>query len=340
MKKYKLLPVLTLILFGGFLSSVSAITVEEVKNHNTPADCWMIFENKVYDITTDIVEHDVYMDIRSWCGNDMTEDFKSKDGMGRDHKPRSYAMLQDLYLGELDGSSETVEKEEAVVEEHVESDNHEEDHFVEIEGRDMKMLTIQQIADMWEIDSSELLNRIVQKYSLTGSYSINSVLDELKAEGGFSPSIIKTIADEIRNGVQVESEVSMTSSESSEFLINIPAKESKNPYNFSIPFFGTLIVYFILKSLSKNGQKNGSKTFNKQMMKFYWNTILLISLIPSIVFGFILIFQYSLPSLMNIDFNFLWWHVEGSIIFATGTILHFIARMKQYVLPLMLLKKS
>ncbi len=51
---------------------------------------------------------------------------------------------------------------------HTHSDDELHDHSVEIEGREMKLLTVQQVADLWEIDSKELFdvgNRDLQKIS-------------------------------------------------------------------------------------------------------------------------------------------------------------------------------
>lgn len=45
-----------------------------------------------------MAEHDRYMDIRDWCGRDMTEDFQTKAGLGKDHKPATYEMLKDYLI--------------------------------------------------------------------------------------------------------------------------------------------------------------------------------------------------------------------------------------------------
>lgn len=72
------------------------------------------------------------------------------------------------------------------------------DHSVEIEGKDMKMLSVQEVADLWEIDSKILLQRIVQEFELQGEYTVNSILEEIREEYPFSPKMIKDIAEEIK----------------------------------------------------------------------------------------------------------------------------------------------
>lgn len=88
------------------------------------------------------------------------------------------------------------EHEEHTDEEH----EHEHEHFVEIEGSVMKAMTVQEVADLWEIDAEILLLKIITKFELRGDYSINTVLEEIRdAEYKFSPAIIKDLAEEIKS---------------------------------------------------------------------------------------------------------------------------------------------
>ena len=80
------------------------------------------------------------------------------------------------------------------------NDNHEHDHFVEIEGSKMKQLTIQQVADLWQIDSKELLNGIIQEFDFQENYTTETILEDMRYEYKFSPSIIKDIAEKIKQG--------------------------------------------------------------------------------------------------------------------------------------------
>ena len=79
-------------------------------------------------------------------------------------------------------------------------EEHEHDHSVEIEGKEMKSLTIQEIADLWEIDSETLLSMIIEEFELEINYTVDTVLDTMRAEHPFSPAAIKDIAEELKTG--------------------------------------------------------------------------------------------------------------------------------------------
>ena len=80
--------------------------------------------------------------------------------------------------------------------EHRPDDEH--DHSVEIEGSEMKSLTVQEVANLWEIDAEIILLKIVAEFSLEGSYTVNTVLEDIRREYAFSPALIKDIAEEIK----------------------------------------------------------------------------------------------------------------------------------------------
>ena len=85
--------------------------------------------------------------------------------------------------------------------EHLDEELH--DHSVEIEGSEMKQLTVQQVADLWEIDSQKILDRIVEEFEFKGNYTTETTLDEKREEYKFSPAIIKDIAEEIKHESKV-----------------------------------------------------------------------------------------------------------------------------------------
>ena len=72
------------------------------------------------------------------------------------------------------------------------------DHSVEIEGRDMKYLSVQDVADLWEINSNDLLNDIVLEFNLKENYTVDDSLDDIRNEYSFSPAIIKDLSENLK----------------------------------------------------------------------------------------------------------------------------------------------
>ena len=83
-------------------------------------------------------------------------------------------------------------------EEHEHDEEHA--HSVEIEGKDMKSLTVQEVANLWEIDEEILLLKIITEFSLERDYTADTVLEDIREEYAFSPAIIKDMAEEIKKG--------------------------------------------------------------------------------------------------------------------------------------------
>lgn len=304
--------ILIIIFFLSLTSLINAIDIneDEIMLHNTTDDCWMIFENKVYDITSEVSKHDRYLDIRSWCGKDMTEDFETKAGLGRDHKSSTYQMLNELYVGDLTSSSTNQSSTPSVS-----NTDEAHDYTVEISGQELKTMAIEEVATLWKIDPESLLQEVIKEFSLQGNYSISSTINEMMKEATFSPSEIKTIAENIKNNDATDTEKQ--------------ALTLKNPYNFIAPTFGTIMVWICLKLLFKSKLSKSIKILKPTGYKLILNTLMAISLIPSALFGLYMVFQYSFPFLRNISFDMLWWHVEGSIIFSVLVIIHIIERLNQ-----------
>ena len=78
-------------------------------------------------------------------------------------------------------------------------------HSIEIEGKDMKFLTVREIADLWEIDSGVLLSKIITEFELKENYTVDTILEDIREEYAFSPALIKDLAEEIKQqGIQNE----------------------------------------------------------------------------------------------------------------------------------------
>ncbi len=212
-------------------------TIDTISEHNTEKDCWMIFENNVYDLTTYIQNHDRFMDIREWCGKDMTVDFKTKAGEGVDHRASTYSLLENYLIGTV-GENKTN----------------------------------------------------------TTANDTTSVVNENK-----SGDTIPTTVD------------------SSETV-------KTNPYNLLLPVLLTTIAYWGSYILVKK------KVFTLIKFNAFWNTILFLTLlIPSLGFGIFMMLRYQFTNLWDIDFDFMYWHVEISLIMGVLGINHLIQRLNIYI---------
>ena len=83
--------------------STNAYTVDEVANHNTPKDCWLIINDKVYSVGSFLAEHPggVYT-ITPYCGKEATKAFDTQDrGSRGGHSSRASAMLADYLVGSI-----------------------------------------------------------------------------------------------------------------------------------------------------------------------------------------------------------------------------------------------
>lgn len=57
------------------------LSMDEVRRHNTPDDCWTVVDGYVYDVTSFISRHPAGAgDIQGMCGTDATEDFLGEHG--------------------------------------------------------------------------------------------------------------------------------------------------------------------------------------------------------------------------------------------------------------------
>jgi len=212
-------------------------TIEEVQEHDEEGDCWMVFEGGVYDLSEYVPDHDKFLDIREWCGTDMTQAFKDKAGQNEDHKQSTYAMLEEYSIGKLENESE-------------------------------------------------------------GDYKLVDV-------GFVIPQLKEDEANPILESVNFSKE-----------------------YNILIPFVLTTILYWGIYFLVKK-----KKFFGINIPKFnaFWNTVLLLTLlIPAMAFGIFMMIRTQKPELWDINFDFMYWHVELSLVMGFIAIYHFIQRIPQY----------
>ncbi|KAJ9697210.1 hypothetical protein PVL29_009131 [Vitis rotundifolia] len=73
-------------------------TLAEVSEHNTPKNCWLIIDGKVYDVTKFLEDHPGGDDVLlSATGKDATDDFEDVG-----HSSSARAMMDEFYVGDID----------------------------------------------------------------------------------------------------------------------------------------------------------------------------------------------------------------------------------------------
>lgn len=73
-------------------------SISDVNMHNNPKDCWVIVNNKVYDVTNYINEHPGGpSSITRYCGKDETSAFEGKHSGSRS----ANSILSTLFIGNL-----------------------------------------------------------------------------------------------------------------------------------------------------------------------------------------------------------------------------------------------
>ncbi len=83
------------------IDTTTVYTATDVAAHNKSADCWLIIDQKVYDVTSYIPNHPGGQQLLAGCGVDATGLFTGTTGMGRMHSAAAKAMLANYQIGKL-----------------------------------------------------------------------------------------------------------------------------------------------------------------------------------------------------------------------------------------------
>lgn len=75
------------------------IPMDEVMKHNTPASCWIVIDNGVYDVTPMLEKHNPVL--KKQCGKDASQGFKTKAGSGKTHSDKAMDLRTKFKIGEL-----------------------------------------------------------------------------------------------------------------------------------------------------------------------------------------------------------------------------------------------
>ncbi|HEX9008034.1 MAG TPA: cytochrome b5-like heme/steroid binding domain-containing protein [Patescibacteria group bacterium] len=83
-------------------NGVLNLTAAELNKHNTPADCWIVINDKVLRITPYLNFHPGGASvITQYCGQDATAAFDTKGGLGRPHSSYAVSLLEQFTIGLL-----------------------------------------------------------------------------------------------------------------------------------------------------------------------------------------------------------------------------------------------
>jgi cytochrome b involved in lipid metabolism len=256
-----LVTVLVFFSLSSFVKAAATYDAATISKHNNASDCWVIFQNSVFDITQYLNEHDNrYYYINSWCGTDISSAFVTKDGRGIDHNQKGYAMLASYQIGSLATATNTPVP-------------------------------------------------VSPQISVSAGNSLTT-----------APTLSPTIAATVTAVATTNKSV------------------AQNPYDFFTPFLFTFVLYWGWDFVVKRNP--GKKILSRTAFNSFWNTALVISLLPSAGFGVFMIAKYSFPELRNINFDFLYWHVEGSVVFGTATLCHLLNRLTVYLAQLKFLTRK
>ncbi len=78
-------------------------TMQEIAQHNTKDDCWMVIDGKVLNLTGYSYHPggDTYV---PFCGTDATAAFNDEGGRGRNHSQMAFSMLDSFTIGEINNT--------------------------------------------------------------------------------------------------------------------------------------------------------------------------------------------------------------------------------------------
>jgi len=78
-----------------------AYSATEIATHASTTSCWLLINNRVYDVTTYLSHHPGRIRaITPWCGKESTKAFATEAGRG-EHSPAAYDDLKTYFIGVL-----------------------------------------------------------------------------------------------------------------------------------------------------------------------------------------------------------------------------------------------
>lgn len=167
-----------------------------------------------------------------------------------------------------------------------------------ISGTEMKMKTINQVAEIYKIESNLLAKELSDqlKVKINPTDSVQLIHDNY----GIGPEAIKTVIIGIIKNNEIES------------------IEKEGSHTYYITWITIIAILFYLASyiLSKRGR------FSQITHKKIWNFLLLVSFIISALTAVLYLLRIEYGFILNIPFNISYWHIEIGYIFILISIFH------------------
>ncbi len=170
-----------------------------------------------------------------------------------------------------------------------------------INGKDLKTKTVNEIAELYQINSNELVRKI-SEYLKTNVRPKDS-FQLLHDNYGLEPSVAKDIAVSIKTGQPVA-----TPEEG-----NI---KKGRVYHLLPISLSLILLYIVSHVLSK---RNIISIVNHRKI---WNALLLVTFLISGILGVLLVIRINFSAVIPLPFNILFWHVEVGIAMMVISMFH------------------
>ncbi|MCF7862315.1 hypothetical protein K9M79_08825 [Candidatus Woesearchaeota archaeon] len=87
---------------SGMKMRMTAYTLNNVADHASEGDCWLVIDGMVYDVSDFVASHPGGIALLEGCGRDASELYESRPmGSGTPHSAKAKSMLTDYYIGDL-----------------------------------------------------------------------------------------------------------------------------------------------------------------------------------------------------------------------------------------------
>lgn len=83
-------------------NAIPSYTLTDVSQHTIPTDCWLILEDKIYNVSNFAEKHPGGEAVYRGCGQDATTLFETRPmGSGTPHSDKARSLLPNFFIGNL-----------------------------------------------------------------------------------------------------------------------------------------------------------------------------------------------------------------------------------------------